>query len=78
MAEVEARGQVLHRHRRPPGVGVQQQERLVVALDAARNHVLPLGTDLQVRDRSTKKTMTPKAEEDTEEAQTDVDKPPNV
>lgn len=47
VAEVKARGQVPRRHRRPPRVGVQQQQGLVVALDAARDHVLPLGADLQ-------------------------------
>lgn len=52
MVEVEAGGHVLRRHRRPPWVGVQQQQRLVVALDAAINHVLPLGTDLRGRDKN--------------------------
>lgn len=47
VVEVKARGQVPRRHRRPPRVGVQQQQRLVVALDAARDHVLPLGADLR-------------------------------
>lgn len=51
MVELEARGHVLRRHRRPPRVGVQQQQRLVVALDAAINHVLPLGADLRGRDK---------------------------
>lgn len=45
--EVEARRQVLHGHWRPMRVSIQQQQRLVVALDAAGNHVLPLGANLQ-------------------------------
>ncbi|MEQ2212415.1 hypothetical protein XENOCAPTIV_030406, partial [Xenoophorus captivus] len=45
--EVQARRQVLHGHRRPPRVSVQQQQWLVVALNAARHHVLPLGSDLK-------------------------------
>lgn len=47
LLQVEARRQVLCRHRRPPWVGVQQQQWLVVSSNAAGHHVLPFRTDLQ-------------------------------
>lgn len=39
--------QVLHRYRCPSGVSVQQQQGLVVALDAAQHYVFPLGSNLK-------------------------------
>lgn len=36
--------------RRAPRVGVEEQQRLVAAFNAARDHVLPSGTDLQTMD----------------------------
>lgn len=43
--------QVLRWQRRAPWVGVQQQQRLVVTFNAARNHVPPSRPNLQMMDR---------------------------
>lgn len=46
-------GALLQYHRRPTGVSVEQQQGLVVALNTARHHVLPLGADLEVQQGNT-------------------------
>lgn len=51
--EVEVRGRVLDRNRRPPRVSIQQEQWLVVTLDTTGNYVFPLWADLQDKQTTT-------------------------